>query len=215
MKNMKERILKKKQKKESSNRWLRRQLNDEYYNRAKIDGFRSRSSYKLIQINEKFNFLGSRKSILDLGCSPGGWLQIADKFSPNNCKILGIDVIDLKKLPNITFLKKDIFDTEIINKIKDFFDNKKIDLLMSDMSPNSSGNKNLDHIRIVSLVERVLEIANEILDKDGILVSKIFQGGAQGELIEKMKRNLNSIKYFKPKASRVVSAEVYLVAKKK
>ncbi len=215
MKNMKERILKKKQKKESSNRWLRRQLNDEYYIRAKIDGFRSRSSYKLIQINEKFNFLGSRKSILDLGCSPGGWLQIADKFSPNNCKILGIDIIDLKKLPNITFLKKDIFDAEIINKIKDFFDNKKIDLLMSDMSPNSSGNKNLDHIRIVSLVERVLEIANEILDKDGILVSKIFQGGAQGELIEKMKKNLNSIKYFKPKASRVVSAEIYLVAKKK
>ena len=215
MKNMKERILKKKQKKESSNRWLRRQLNDEYYNRAKIDGFRSRSSYKLIQINEKFNFLGSRKSILDLGCSPGGWLQIADKFSPNNCKILGIDIIDLKKLPNITFLKKDIFDAEIINKIKDFFDNKKIDLLMSDMSPNSSGNKNLDHIRIVSLVERVLEIANEILDKDGILVSKIFQGGAQGELIEKMKKNLNTIKYFKPKASRVVSAEIYLVAKKK
>ena len=212
---MKRNILRKKQKRDISNRWLKRHLNDEYYIKAKIDGFRSRASYKLIQIDNKFNFLKSRKGILDLGCSPGGWLQVADKFSPYDSKILGIDLIDLEKIPNITFLKKNIFDSDIIYKIRDFFDEKKIDLLMSDMSPNSSGNKNLDHLRIVSLVERVIEISNEILDKDGILVSKIFQGGAQGELFAQMEKTLDSIKYFKPKASRIKSAEIYLIAKKK
>tara|TARA_B100000029_G_scaffold486915_1_gene541734 strand:+ start:51 stop:605 length:555 start_codon:yes stop_codon:yes gene_type:complete len=183
--------------------------------KSKIDGFRSRSSYKLIQIDNKFNFLNSRKSILDLGCSPGGWLQVARKFSSIECKILGIDLIELQKLPNISFIKKDVFDTDTIDKIKEFFENKKIDLLMSDMSPNSSGNKKLDHLRIVSLVEKVLEISSQILEKDGILISKIFQGGAQGELINQMKKTLNSVKYFKPKASRIESSEIYLVAKKK
>lgn len=205
----------KKQKNKDSNRWLERHLNDEYVIKSKIDGYRSRSSYKLIQINQKFKFFKNSYLILDLGCSPGGWLQVSQKLAPKNSKILGIDKINLKSIPNVQFLKNDIFDDDIFEKIDSFFDGKKINLILSDMSPNSTGNKKVDHLRIVSLIEKVLDLSNYFLSKNGFLIAKIFQGGAQGDLIKKMNQTLSSIRYFKPKASRAESPETYLVAQKK
>ena len=207
--------LNKKHKNKDSNRWLNRHLNDEYVRKSKIDGYRSRSSYKLIQINEKYDFLKNSFKIVDLGCSPGGWLQVVSKLSPKSSKVIGFDLIDLKEIPDIEFYKIDVNESEIFEKIDSFFEKKKIDLLLSDMSPNSSGNKKVDHLRIVSIIERVLEIAENSLKKNGFLVAKIFQGGAQGDLILKMKKTLDSIEYFKPKASRSESPETYLVARKK
>ena len=205
----------KKQKNKDSNRWLERHLNDEYVIKSKIDGYRSRSSYKLIQINQKFKFFKNSYLILDLGCSPGGWLQVSQKLAPKNSKILGIDKINLKSIPNVQFLQNDIFDDDILDKIDSFFDGKKINLILSDMSPNSTGNKKVDHLRIVSLIEKVLDLSNYFLSKNGFLIAKIFQGGAQGDLIKKMNQTLSSIRYFKPKASRAESPETYLVAQKK
>lgn len=205
----------KKQKNKDSNRWLERHLNDEYVIKSKIDGYRSRSSYKLIQINQKFKFFKNSYLILDLGCSPGGWLQVSQKLAPKNSKILGIDKINLKSIPNVQFLQNDIFDDDIFDKIDSFFDGKKINLILSDMSPNSTGNKKVDHLRIVSLIEKVLDLSNYFLSKNGFLITKIFQGGAQGDLIKKMNQTLSSIRYFKPKASRAESPETYLVAQKK
>ena len=205
----------KKQKNKDSNRWLERHLNDEYVIKSKIDGYRSRSSYKLIQINQKFKFFKNSYLILDLGCSPGGWLQVSQKLAPKNSKILGIDKINLKSIPNVQFLQNDIFDDDIFDKIDSFFDGKKINLILSDMSPNSTGNKKVDHLRIVSLIEKVLDLSNHFLSKNGFLIAKIFQGGAQGDLIKKMNQTLSSIRYFKPKASRAESPETYLVAQKK
>ena len=205
----------KKQKNKDSNRWLERHLNDEYVIKSKIDGYRSRSSYKLIQINQKFKFFKNSYLILDLGCSPGGWLQVSQKLAPKNSKILGIDKINLKSIPNVQFLQNDIFDDDIFEKIDSFFDGKKINLILSDMSPNSTGNIKVDHLRIVSLIEKVLDLSNYFLSKNGFLIAKIFQGGAQGDLIKKMNQTLSSIRYFKPKASRAESPETYLVAQKK
>ena len=205
----------KKQKNKDSNRWLERHLNDEYVIKSKIDGYRSRSSYKLIQINKKFNFFKRSNNILDLGCSPGGWLQVSQKLAPKNSKILGVDKIHLEFIPDVKFIKNDIFDDDVFEKIDTFFEGKKIDLILSDMSPNSSGNKKVDHLRIISLIEKVLDISEYFLSKNGFLIAKIFQGGAQGDLIKKMKKSLSSIKYFKPKASRSESPETYLVAQKK
>ena len=205
----------KKQKNKESNRWLERHLNDEYVIKSKIDGYRSRSSYKLIQINQKFKFFKNSYLILDLGCSPGGWLQVSQKLAPKNSRILGIDKINLKSIPNVQFLQNDIFDDDIFEKIDSFFDGKKINLILSDMSPNSTGNKKVDHLRIVSLIEKVLDLSNYFLSKNGFLIAKIFQGGAQGDLIKKMNQTLSSIRYFKPKASRAESPETYLVAQKK
>ena len=128
---------------------------------------------------------------------------------------MGIDKINLKSIPNVQFLQKDIFDDDIFEKIDSFFDGKKINLILSDMSPNSTGNKKVDHLRIVSLIEKVLDLSNYFLSKNGFLIAKIFQGGAQGDLIKKMNQTLSSIRYFKPKASRAESPETYLVAQKK
>ena len=205
----------KKKKNQSSSLWLKRHLNDKYFQLAKQEGYRSRASYKLIQINEKFKIFQNSKKILDLGSAPGGWLQVIKRFSSNNSTILGIDKLNIQQINGINLLKLDIFSPKIFNEILFFFGNEKIDLILSDMSPNSSGNKNVDHIRIVSMVEQVLNLSSKILKKNGFLVSKIFQGGAQGELLKSMKNELNNIKYFKPDASRRESPETYLVGKKK
>ena len=205
--------LKKKHKKESS-KWLNRHINDEFVLKSKKEGFRSRSSYKLIQINEKFDFLNSSKNILDLGCAPGGWLQVSKKFSSVETKILGVDKLNIEAIPGVCFYQGDIFEDKVINYIETFF-KKKIDLIMSDMSPNSTGNKKVDHLRILSLVERVIFISNQLLQNDGFIVIKIFQGGMQGDLMNSIKGSLKNIKNFKPKASRKESPEMYLIAQKK
>ena len=205
--------LQKKHKKESI-KWLNRHINDEFVLKSKKEGFRSRSSYKLIQINEKFDFLNSSKNILDLGCAPGGWLQVSKKFSSVETKILGVDKLNIEAIPGVWFYQGDIFEDKVINYIETFFQ-KKIDLIMSDMSPNSTGNKKVDHLRILSLVERVIFISNQLLQKDGFIILKIFQGGMQGDLMNTMKESLKNIKNFKPKASRKESPEIYLIAQKK
>ena len=205
--------LKKKHKKESS-KWLNRHINDEFVLKSKKEGFRSRSSYKLIQINEKFDFLNSSKNILDLGCAPGGWLQVSKKFSSVETKILGIDKLNIEAIRGVCFYQGDIFEDKVINYIETFF-KKKIDLIMSDMSPNSTGNKKVDHLKILSLVERVIFISNQLLQKNGFIIIKIFQGGMQGDLMNSMKGSLKNIKNFKPKASRKESPEIYLIAQKK
>ena len=205
--------LQKKHKKESI-KWLNRHINDEFVLKSKKEGFRSRSSYKLIQINEKFDFLNSSKNILDLGCAPGGWLQVSKKFSSVETKILGIDKLNIEAIRGVCFYQGDIFEDKVINYIETFF-KKKIDLIMSDMSPNSTGNKKVDHLRILSLVERVIFISNQLLQNDGFIVIKIFQGGMQGDLMNSMKGSLKNIKNFKPKASRKESPEMYLIAQKK
>jgi len=209
---MKFKLLKKHKK--DSNKWLSRHINDEFVLKSKKEGFRSRSSYKLIQINEKFDFLNSSKNILDLGCAPGGWLQVSKKFSPVETKILGIDKLNIEAIPGVWFYQGDIFKDKVVNYIETFFQ-KKIDLIMSDMSPNSTGNKKIDHLKILSLVERVIDISNQLLQKDGFIIIKIFQGGMQGDLMNSMKESLKNIKNFKPKASRKESPEMYLIAQKK
>lgn len=205
--------LNKKHKRENSSKWIQRHLNDEYVLKSKAEGYRSRSSYKLLEIEERFKFFTKSKNILDLGCAPGGWLQVAKLLTPNDSLIVGIDKLEIEQIKNVRFIKKDIFDSDLTNILLSCF-NEKVDIVMSDMSPNSSGNKSVDHLRIISLVERVIEISKTILKPNGFLISKIFQGGAQGDLIELMKKDLHSIKYIKPKASRKESAETYLVAKK-
>lgn len=210
---MKRERLKKKQKTSNSTKWMERHINDEYVIKSKSEGYRSRSSYKLLEIEKKFSVFKKCNSVLDLGCAPGGWLQIAKQRMPNKSLIVGIDKLNIEKINGIEFIQRDIFDPRINDFLLQRFD-KKFNLLMSDMSPNSTGNKSVDHLRIVSLVERVLELAKIILKSDGFLISKIFQGGAQGELINLMKKDLNNIKYFKPKSSRNTSPETYLIAKK-
>ena len=199
-----------------SSLWLNRHINDEFFLKSKLEGFRSRSSFKLIQIDKKFKiFNQNRLNILDLGCAPGGWLQVIKRLTNyKNSKILGIDKLKIKDIDGINFLQRDIFENKTIQEINYFF-GEKIDILLSDMSPNTSGNRSVDHLKIISLIESVLDISEAFLKEDGFFVCKIFQGGAQGELMNRISLIFKSIKYFKPQASRKESPEAYIVAKKK
>ena len=199
-----------------SSLWLNRHMNDEFFLKSKLEGFRSRSSFKLIQIDKKFKiFNQNRLNILDLGCAPGGWLQVIKRLTNyKNSKILGIDKLKIKDIDGINFLQRDIFENKTIQEINYFF-GEKIDILLSDMSPNTSGNRSVDHLKIISLIESVLDISEAFLKEDGFFVCKIFQGGAQGELMNRISLIFKSIKYFKPQASRKESPEAYIVAKKK
>ena len=200
--------------KEKSSQWLRRHLNDEYYIKAKKKGFRSRSAYKLIQINEKYNLFGSVLNVIDLGAAPGGWCQVVSQMCEDKVNILGVDKIKIEPIDGVNFIQGDLLEEKTFNNILKFFP-KKVDILLSDMAPNTTGHEKTDHIRIVYLAEIALEMSKQILKKNGFFICKIFQGGAQGELLDDMKKNLVNIKYFKPKASRNQSSETYIIARKR
>ena len=199
-------------KKQKNNKWLHRHLNDYFFIEAKKKGLRSRSSFKLIQINQKFNFFFKGANVLDLGAAPGGWSQVSRKLVGPKGKVLGIDKISIVPIDNIKFLKHDINDLDL--QVTKYF-NQKVDILLSDMAPNTSGHKLTDHLKIIELVETAINCSNKFLKREGYFVCKIFQGGAQGKLLELMRNSLKKIKYIKPLASRKESSEVYLFGIKK
>ena len=194
----------------SSSLWLKRQLNDPYVARAHKEGYRSRAAYKLLEIDEKFHIFSKNKVVLDLGSAPGSWSQIAIKNHAS--KVIAVDLLPMPPIQDVDFIQDDFTNEEIIEKIKDISGKRKIDILLSDMSPNLSGHQNTDHLRIVSLCEAVFEFAKENLSEHGVMVIKIFQGGTEDNLREGIKKYFKKIHHFKPESSRKKSAEMYLVA---
>jgi 23S rRNA (uridine2552-2'-O)-methyltransferase len=201
----------------SSQKWLLRQMNDEYTQKAKAEGFRSRASYKIIEIDEKFKIFKKNKIIVDLGAAPGGWSQYAlSKVGENN--IIAIDLLEIEKIIGVNFLQLDFFEENshqiIINELKKIPYNKygKCNVVMSDMAANTTGDKKTDHLRIINLVEESIELAIKILKNNGVFIAKIFQGGSSDEIIKNLKNNFLTVKYFKPKSSRKDSSETYLIA---
>lgn len=211
---MKKIKLKKKFKKEKNSKWLLRHLNDEYYIQSKKKGFRSRSAFKLIQINNKFKIFCDTSNVLDLGSAPGGWCQISKDILGKNAKILGIDILPIVPLEGVKFLVGDICELDMQKIISNYF-TEEIDIILCDMAPNTIGCKSTDHLRLIRLVEISLDIVEKFLKKNGFFVCKIFQGGAQGKLNEELKKIIKNVKYFKPAASRKESSETYLIGQKK
>jgi len=203
-----------KKKTNSSTKWLQRQLNDHYVRQSKVDGYRSRSAYKLLQIDDKFNILKNAQIVVDLGCAPGGWLQVAKQRmkSNNNNFIIGIDLLDLDPIEGVNIIKGDFLAEESVNQLQQILNNKKADLVMSDMASNSTGHKNTDHIRISYLCEKVFEFCDRNIAKNGNLIVKVLQGGTENNLLKSIKSKFQNVKHFKPDASRKDSRESYLVA---
>ncbi len=194
--------------KPSSTRWLERQLNDPYVAQAQKDGYRSRAAYKIIEIDEKLKILKPGLKIVDLGAAPGGWSQIAvDK----KCTVVGIDLLPVDPLPDMQFVQMDFMDDEAPDKLKEMLGGQA-DIVMSDMAPNTIGNKQIDHLRIMAVVEAAYYFAIEVLKPDGIFIAKVRQGGAQNTLLAEMKKTFTTIRHMKPKASRKESSEQYLIA---
>ena len=209
-KRLKETVKTAKKRKISSTRWLQRQLNDPYVKQSKAEGRRSRAAYKLIQIDEKFKILKPNQIILDLGAAPGSWSEVIAGIS--NTKVIAIDKLDMDPMSGVKVLKLDLSTEEAFNKIKEYL-NKKVDVVLSDMASDTTGHKSTDHIRTQELAELAADYAINFLKKGGSFCSKVFQGGTHQALLELLKKNFETVKHFKPEASRKESPENYVIAK--
>lgn len=200
--------------KSGSTRWLNRQLNDPYITKAEKEGMRGRAAYKLIELNEKLDFLKKDQVIVDLGAAPGGWCQVATE---KGAKVIAIDLLEIDELAGVDFIQMDFMDNdapEILNEmVQKYNPDGLVDAVISDMAPNTTGHKQTDHIRIMAVVEAAYYFAIETLKPDGIFIAKVFQGGAQNTLVAEIKKSFTTIKHIKPPASRKESSETYLIAK--
>jgi len=206
--------LKKSKRTESSKRWISRQLNDPYVSEAQKRGYRSRSAFKLLQINEKFNLFKSGMVIIDLGCAPGGWLQVITDIINKNKKgqLIGIDLLDTDILPNVEILKGDINDENILSQINKILNGKKVNGVVSDMAADTTGHRPTDHLRTTMLLESAIDIAKYFLDEDGFFLGKCFKGGAEASVLEILNKSFKVVKHVKPDASRKESVESYVLA---
>ena len=194
-----------------SKNWLTRQNKDPFFRQSKTQGYRSRSAFKLIEMNKKFRFIKKNSSLLDLGSCPGGWSQVARKEIIKG-KILAIDVRDMEKINNVDFINGDFCDDNVCKKIMLYFNNKT-DVVLSDMAVNTSGNKTLDSYRTGELCINAMSLAKKILVPDGVFLSKIFMGSIFEEINEKAKKSFKNIVVYKPRSSKKESKEIYIFCK--
>ena len=198
-------------KNKSSKSWIINQHRDQYFKQAKIEGYRSRAAFKLIEINSKFKILKKNTNLLDLGSYPGGWSQVASKKILNG-KIVSVDMKEMKPISNVKFIKKDFLQEESQDFIFSYF-GEKIDVIISDMAADTTGIKDLDSIRTNLICLEVLDFSSKLLNSSGNLVSKIFMG-QDFELVKKeAKKKFNKVNFYKPESSRSNSKETYIHCK--
>ncbi|MCC3244915.1 RlmE family RNA methyltransferase [Methylocystis sp. WRRC1] len=198
----------------SSTLWLERQLNDPYVARAKREGYRSRAAYKLIEMDDRYHLIKPGGRIVDLGAAPGGWSQVAAdrvKAKDGRGKVVGVDLLDMEPITGVTFAVKDFNDDDAPDFVKAMLGGEA-DGVMSDMAANATGHKQTDHLRIVALAELAAEFAMDVLAPGGFFVAKVLQGGTEGQLLTRLKRDFATVRHVKPAASRADSAELYVLA---
>lgn len=195
----------------SSQRWLTRQLNDPYVQKAKGEGYRSRAAYKLIEIDDKFKILKSGFRVVDLGAAPGGWTQVAlERVGPSG-QVVGIDLTPMEPLENAILICGDFCDPQILEHLKASLQGP-VHVVLSDMAASSTGHSQTDHLRIMALAEEAFAFAQDVLQTGGSFVVKVLQGGTEKELLGLFKKHFDKVTHFKPPASRADSAEIYVVA---
>ena len=194
-----------------SNSWKIKQHRDPFFKKSKTLGYRSRASFKLLELNKKYNFIKKNSNLLDLGSCPGGWSQVASKLILNG-KILSIDIKEMEPIKNVKFLKADFFDENTKKKISDYF-LSDLDIIVSDMAADTTGNKSLDSIRTNQLCAETIHLSKEILKPRGVLVSKLFMGEDFIEVKNLAKSVFENVNFFKPISSRKESKETYLHCK--
>ena len=200
--------MKKSKRIKKSNSWKIKQHRDQFFKKSKTLGYRSRASFKLIELNQKFKFIKKNSTLLDLGSSPGGWTQVANKIIISG-KILSIDIRDMDPIKKVKFIKNDILDDDTKDNVIKYF-NGKLDVIISDMAADTTGNKSLDSIRTNQLCANVINFSQDILKPKGVLVSKIFMGEDFIEVKNLAKSIFKKVNFFKPESSRSESKETYL-----
>ena len=194
-------------------RWYQEKKREHFYKEAKRQGYRARSAFKLKQIQKKFNVLEDGNIVIDLGAFPGGWSQVTKEFVGESGTIIGIDLLRIAPINGITFLQGDMTERSSLQKIKEIVGNKKADVILSDMSPDISGNYSVDQARSIYLCKKAVNVAESLLDVGGNFICKVFEGEDLNELIFEIKQKFKTVKIFSPVASRKSSSEVYIVAK--
>jgi 23S rRNA (uridine2552-2'-O)-methyltransferase len=198
----------------SSKLWLERQLNDPYVAQAKRDGYRSRAAYKLTEMDDKHRFLKTGMTVVDLGAAPGGWSQVAAKrvnALAGKGKVVAIDLLEMPEIPSVSFAQLDFLDNDAPEKLIAMMGGRA-DAVLSDMAANTTGHRKTDQLRIVGLVETAAAFAAEVLNPGGTFVAKVFQSGADAELVAQLKRDFTTVRHVKPAASRSDSSERYVLA---
>ncbi len=195
----------------SSTAWLNRQLNDPYVAAAKKEGYRSRAAFKLLQMNERYKLLRPGMRVVDLGAAPGGWSQVAAAILGGKGQVVALDILPMEPLEGVTAFHADFMADDSPKKLIDALQGKA-DLVLSDMAAPTTGHSKTDHIRIMTLAEAAYEFTARVLAPKGAFVCKLFQGGAEKELLARLKRDFATVRHAKPEASRKESAETYIVA---
>ena len=203
--------MKKSKKVKKSNSWKIKQHRDQFFKKSKTLGYRSRASFKLIELDKKFKFLKKNTNLLDLGSSPGGWSQVASKVITNG-KILAIDIKNMEPIKNVKFLRSDIFDQTTKDFILNYF-KENLDVIVSDMAANTTGNKSLDSIRTNQLCAEIISFSTRLLKPSGALISKLFMGEDFIQVKSLAKSMFKEVNFFKPESSRNESKETYLHCK--
>ena len=196
----------------SSTKWLRRQLNDPFVDEARKHGYRSRAVYKLTEIDDKYHFLKPGSIIVDLGCAPGSWCQVAVERTKGKATIIGLDLQEVEPIEGVEFLVGDFMEEEILLLLEEKLEGKKVDVVMSDMAAASCGHSQTDHIRIMALCEVAADFAFDWLREGGAFVAKVLRGGTEQELLKSLRYHFTHVKHIKPKASRQDSSEIFVVA---
>jgi 23S rRNA (uridine2552-2'-O)-methyltransferase len=206
------RVRKARRRKPSSTEWLTRQLNDPYVAEAHRVGYRSRAAFKLAQLDARFRLLRPGMRVVDLGCAPGGWSQVAAAKAGGTGAVVGVDLSPADSLPGATLIEGDFRDAATQEAIRAALGGPA-DLVLSDMAAPATGHAPTDHLRVVALAEDAFALARTLLRPGGAFVAKVFQGGAEGELLAALKKSFAELRHAKPAASRAESAETYVVAK--
>jgi 23S rRNA (uridine2552-2'-O)-methyltransferase len=193
----------------SSQAWLERQLNDPFVVQAKAEGYRSRAAFKLTEIDDRFGLIKPGARVVDLGCAPGGWVQVA--LARKAAVVVGVDLLPVDPLPPASLIQMDFTDPDCGPRLIELLGGPP-DVILSDMAPNTTGHRQTDHLRIVGLIEAAADFAQEVLKPGGAFVAKAFQGGETAGVLKTLKAQFAEVRHAKPKASRADSSEVYLVA---
>ena len=201
--------MKKSKRAKKSRTWVIKQHRDQFFKKAKVLGYRSRAAFKLVELNKKFNFIKKNSNLLDIGSTPGGWSQVASKIVTHG-KILAVDITAMEKVDNVIFFKNDFLKKEAQAKIFNTF-GRKIDVIISDMAENTTGNKSVDSIRTNNLCSTVINFSLKTLDKKGTLICKLFMGEDFLEVKNLAKKNFKNVDFFKPESSRSESKETYII----
>ena len=194
-----------------SKNWVNKQRRDIYVRQSKVDGYRARSAYKLIEIDEKFKIFKGDMCVIDIGAAPGSWTQYASKIVKNG-KIISIDLKEMEKIKNNIQIKGDFTSPLIQDQIKNYL-NKGTDVVMSDMAVNTTGIKNIDSIQTGELCKEAMIFSKDVILEKGFFISKIFMGGSFNEIVELGKKLFKEVKVFKPKSSRKDSKESFIICK--